>query len=828
MINDIFQKFTNHSKKVLKNAFGLALALGHKNVTPQHILYSLSQQRGSVGAEILAQLKINSLQLKQAIAEETASISKVNQINLNSSSKKLLEKAVLFASLNRHKYIGTEHLLAALLEINDSKINDFLVQNNINIGEIKRQVAVALNGTGKFSDLVNALENFKEREDGWLVRDEINTQQYSVLDLFATNLTDPKIQKKIDPVIGREEEIERIIQILSRRHKNNPILLGDPGVGKTAIIEGLAKKILYGDVPESLLNKKIYTLDLGSVVAGTSFRGEFENRLKQIISEIQKDPNIVLFIDELHNIMGAGSALGSMDAANILKPVLARGNISCIGASTLEDYKKYIETDPALERRFQPIMISQPTTAETIEILQGIKENYEVFHQVKINDEAITWAAELSEKYLPDRFLPDKAIDLIDEAAAAVKIKRGAGQQYLEIKKLEEQLQKIIEKKEEKVKNEEFSLALHYKKQEEEISYRLNKIKEKRATKTPRELPEITKDDISRIIAKMTGIPLQELILEERKRLLNLEKLLAKKIIGQDEALKSVAEFIRRSRTGVGNTNRPIGSFIFLGPSGVGKTELAKVLAESIFGSPDALVRIDMSEFAESFNISKLIGAPAGYVGYREGAKLTDSVKRRPYCVVLFDEIEKAHPQLFNLLLQILEDGHLTDGTGKKINFKNTIVIITSNIGSEEFNKQVALGFQAKTDQERQKAQEGFDEAREQILKKLKQKFLPEFLNRLDKIIVFRPLKLNDIAKIVSLQLEELRQRLAHQDLIIKIDPETIRLIAKKSFSPELGARAVRKTIQELVESQIANKILTRNKNQKKLLVKVGSNKITI
>jgi len=823
---NIFQKFSTHSKKAIKNAFALALNLGHRAIHPYHILYGLSQQRGSVGAEILAKAKIDGLKIKQAVSQVMATHSKITQISFDANSKRLLEKAVLLASLNKHKYIGTEHLLAAAIEINDEKIIDLFWQNNVDIAEIKKQTETALNSSSKFSDLTGALGDYNE--DEIFTKNDVGFNQPKVLDFFAVNLTDNQIQKNIDPVIGREHEIDRLIQILSRRHKNNPILLGDPGVGKTAIVEGLAKKILHGEVPPVLSGKKIYTLDLSSVVAGTSFRGEFENRIRQIILEIKKDPDIILFIDEIHNLTGAGSATGSMDAANIFKPALARGEIRCIGATTLEDYKKHIESDPALERRFQPILVNQPTEEETVKILTGIKRNYEIFHQVKISPEAILAAAKLSERYLPDRFLPDKAIDLIDEAAAAAKIKQSANEQSQKIKELENQLQKITTQKIEKIKNEEFTAALTYKKQEEEISDQLKKLKENHLRTNQKNIFEITKADITKIVAKITGIPLQDLILEERKKLLNLEKSLVKKIIGQSEALKTIAESIRRSRTGITNTNRPIGSFIFLGPSGVGKTELAKVLAENIFGSPQALVRIDMSEFIESFNISKLIGAPAGYVGYKEGAKLTDAVKTRPYSVVLFDEIEKAHHQVFNLLLQILEDGHLTDGTGKVINFKNTIIIMTSNIGSQEFGQQAALGFQAKTNQEKETAKQSFEEAERQVLKRLRDKFPIEFLNRLDKIVVFKPLELTDIVKISNLQLKELEQRLDEQGLKIKIDPKVNRLIAKISYSPEVGARAVRKNISELVENEIAKKILLTANNKKKITVEVKNNKVAI
>lgn len=833
----MFQKFTSHSKNALKNAFRLALASGHKTITPQHILYGLSQEKGSIAAQILNKLKIDSGEIKKTLTVQNSSKQTITQIGLSGTTKRLIEKSFLIASLNKHHYIGTEHLLASIITIKDGLTLDFFEQQGTNISEIQRQIDTILNSTSKFPDLSSALNYFDEKdkdEEQYFPVQGATLNQPSILDLFAVNLTNRTLQKKIDPVIGRENEINRLIQILSRRTKNNPLLLGDPGVGKTAIVEGLAKKIIEGDIPEILAHKKIYTLDLSSVVAGTSFRGEFENRIKQIINEIKKNPEIILFIDEIHNIIGAGSATGSMDAANILKPALARGEIRCIGATTLEDYKKQIESDPALERRFQPIFINQPTVNKTIEILKGVKDNYEIFHQVEISDQAIIAAAQLSERYITDRFLPDKAIDLIDEAASASKIKHQTDPVNKEIKKMESHLETIFEKKQDLVSKEKFNLALKYRQQEKEISTQLKNLKEKNANPKKKMVAKITPTDIAQVVSKMTNIPLASLILEEKNQLLKLENELAKKIIDQGQALKLIAEFIRRSRTGIADANRPIGSFIFLGPSGVGKTELAKVLAETVFGSPDNLIKIDMSEFTESFNISKLIGAPAGYVGYKEGTKLTDTVKRRPYSVVLFDEVEKAHPQVFHLLLQILEDGVLTDGTGKKINFKNTIIIMTSNLGSESFNQQASIGFEAGSETKNKdraiELEKSFHQIEQVVLKKLKDKFPPEFLSRVDKTIVFKPLSQKAIYRITQLQLEQLSQRLASQGLNISFEAGVAKTIAKFSYTPEVGARAIRITIQDLIENKIANKILTTKKTaqHKKIAVKLKNNKISV
>jgi ATP-dependent Clp protease ATP-binding subunit ClpC len=831
-MNNIFQKFSTHSKNALKNAFGLALASGHKIVTPQHILYGLSQETGSIAGQILHKAKIDGNFIKSALNNSFTAKQTLTHIALDSDTKKVLERSFLIAATNQHKYIGTEHLLAALIHQNESIIN-ILKTKGVNLAEIQTQVTTILNSTAKFTDFTNSFDYFKDngaKNEAYTQTNTTSQTDKSMLELFATDLTNQTVQKRIDPVIGRQEEINRLIQILSRRNKNNPLLLGDPGVGKTAIVEGLAKKIILHDVPPVLLNKKIYALDLSLVVAGTSFRGEFENRLKQIISAVKKDPDILLFIDEIHNIIGVGSATGSMDAANILKPALARGEIRCIGATTPQDYKKFIESDPALERRFQPINIEQPSVEKTIEILKGIKENYENFHQVVITDEAITAAAQLSERYIADRFLPDKAIDLIDEAASAVKIKNLSVPVNQELISLENQLQETTLRKEEAVAKEKFNFAIKHRLKEKDLLAQILALKQKQENQAPQKLiAEITKKDIAQIISKVTGIPIADLILEEKNQLLKLEKTLGGRIIGQPEAIKSIAEFIRRSRTGISNANRPIGSFIFLGPSGVGKTESAKVLAEAVFGSPQALVKIDMSEFAEAFNISKLIGAPAGYIGYKDGTKLTDSVKRRPYSVVLFDEIEKAHLQIYNLLLQILEDGGLTDGTGKMINFKNTIIIMTSNLGSESFNRQVSLGFGTKKGNDKELIERSFEEIKDEVIKKLKEKFPPEFLSRVDKVVVFQPLTNDAINKIVVLQLEELKNRLAKKNISFEFDPAVAEFIAKISYSPTVGARAIRKNIQDLIESKIANKILTtKGKLNKKISIKVKDNQIII
>lgn len=816
-MDSIFQKFDAHSKNALKSAFNLALSFGHKEITPSHILYGLTKEKGSVASQILIKAKIESSEIEKNLNAKNINPPALTDIDLSPDTKKILEKSFLIASLNQHKYVGTEHLLASLIMTRDEILAGIFKQKNLDLSEIQQQVDSILNSTSKFSELANGTDylsnNNRPYEQNYHHGYSAQASQASALESFGSELTSKKIQKNIDPVIGRQEEIERLIQILARRNKNNPLLLGDPGVGKTAIIEGLAKKIIQGNVPDVLNDKKIYTLDLSLVVAGTSFRGEFENRIKQIVNEIKQDPNIILFIDEIHNIIGAGSATGSMDAANILKPALARGEIRCIGATTLEDYKKNIASDPALERRFQPIHVNQSSIEETIEILRGIKENYELFHAVKIDDDALTAAAELSERYITDRFLPDKAIDLIDEAASAIKVKKPGNSNLKKFKDMKNQLKEIENKKEKAVSAEKFNQALQYRKEEQKISSQLEILEKKADSEIKKTKIKIKAKDIAKIISKITGVPLSELLTAEKNKLLRLEKILSQEIIGQEEALEVIASFIRRARTGITAANRPLGSFIFLGPSGIGKTESAKILAKTVFGNPQSLIKIDMSEFSESFNISKLIGAPAGYIGYKEGAKLTDTVKKRPYSVVLFDEIEKAHPQIFSLLLQIMEDGYLTDGTGKKINFRNTIIIMTSNLGAENFNQQAKLGFQAASRDKKNKLEENLAEIEQDVLKKLKNKFPPEFLSRIDKTIVFKPLTSENLVKIAKLQLEELRQRLLEQGLIIKFENKIAEKIAKLSYSPEIGARAIRKNIQELVENQIANKILSNKEN---------------
>lgn len=827
--SDIFNKFTSHLKRIISQSQDIASGLHHQTIEPLHLLYCLTNERGSIGSSVLYKNKLTPDKVRGVLQilnnyQSVQTTTKALPL-LSEESKNILERAVKIAFANRHKYVGTEHLLHSLFESKEKLLNEFFAEQQINPQNLLNHLKIILKSTSKFSDLTSGESDFSDEHSlEKIMIENLRPDNQSALASFAVDLTEDKIQKNIDPVIGREAEIDRLIQILSRRTKNNPVLLGDPGTGKTAIVEGLAKRITQGKVPDVLINKRILNLDMGSTLAGTMYRGEFENRLKQIIEEVKNDPNVILFVDEVHTLMGAGNATGSMDAANLFKPELARGNLRLIGATTLEEYKKHIESDPAFERRFQPILIVESTPEETETILKGVKKNYEEYHQVKISDEAIKAAVELSARYLPEKFLPDKAIDLIDEAAAKIKVETTKNGLAKMIKKLETELKEIAAQKENLILQEKFDDALKYKRQEDDILIKLDDLKKREDQEKEKILGTITRKDIAMVLSRMTRIPVTELILEEKQKLLELESRLKQHIVGQSEAIAKLAEAIRRSRVGISSPNRPIASFIFLGPSGVGKTETAKVLAREIFENEEALIRIDMSEFNQSFNISKLIGAPAGYVGYKEQGKLTDAVKRRPYSVVLFDEIEKAHPDVFNLLLPILEDGHLTDAVGKKINFKNTIIIMTSNIGLSEFNRQAKLGFDSHDKTEQEKLEEDYGQLEEKIKAGLKDTFRPEFLNRLDKTIIFRPLTKDDALEIAKLQIKELAERIAGQNLNLKVSSKVLQHLVKAGFSPDEGARGIRRIIQEKIESPLATELLS-DKFKANEPIKVGLQK---
>lgn len=812
MALDILNKFTTNLKNTLVRAINLSIRLKHPRVLPLHLLVSLTEQTGSVANEILHThtLTADILQPWLEKMEWPAQQRGFTLPQLSPEAIRVLEHAAVVAFEHQHKYIGTEHLLLSLVELPDRQLEQLYTNQKVNIPNVRKQALNVLKSTSRFPDLTALFQEELTEVEQLKQTDQQKTDNSNsptpALDFFSTNLTDETIQQNIDPVIGRSEEIDRLIHILSRRTKNNPVLLGEPGVGKTAIVEGLAKRIVQRQVPSILLNKKIYRLDLGLVVAGTMYRGEFEARFKQITEELKENPEIILFIDEIHTIIGAGGTGGSaMDAANILKPGLARGEIRCIGATTLQEYHKHIESDAALERRFQPIVVEEPSMTDAISVLQGIKSNYEAFHHVAIADEAIAAAVKLSVRYIQDKFLPDKAIDLLDEAAARFRIRRPRNPLDEAVHDLVNQLKTTQQKKLALVKEERFEEAITFKKKERDLRTQLQQLEQRVNQHEAKQLGTLQAEDIATVVARITKIPVQELLAPEKKRLLQLKEILNESVVGQDEATATVADFIRRSRAGLTQGNRPIGSFMFLGPSGVGKTELAKTLARTVFGSEKNIIRIDMSEFSEAFTASKLIGAPAGYVGYKDGAKLTDQVRHRPYSLILFDEIEKAHRDIFNLLLQILDEGHLTDSAGKKINFQNTIVIMTSNVGLRQFQEQAALGFSS---EHATKVVPQYEAVKEQVLQELNRQFRPEFLNRIDKIVVFKPLPVEAVKKIVVLQLNDLMQRAKDKDITITYTKPLVNHIASIGYTPQEGARAIRRTIQEHIENRLAELLL--------------------
>lgn len=812
MALDILNKFTTNLKHTLVRAINLSIQLKHPKVLPIHLLNSLSEQTGSIANEIIHKQKLEPKILQPYL--NNIKWSQNDRIftlpQLSAESIQILEHAAVVAFEHQHKYIGTEHLLLSLLEMPDRQLQSIFKTHNINVAHTRKQIINILKSTARFPDLAalfnDELEEAEHIKTVEQEEDSTNTSTTPALDFFSTNLTDQVIQKDIDPVIGRAEEIERLIHILSRRTKNNPVLLGEPGVGKTAIVEGLAKRILEGNVPEILYNKRLFRLDLGLVVAGTMYRGEFEARFKQITEELKENKDIILFIDEIHTLIGAGGTGGNaMDAANILKPGLARGEIRCIGATTLQEYQKHIESDSALERRFQPIYVEEPAIDEAIQVLRGVRKNYEKFHRVNISDAALEAAVKLSVRYNQDKFLPDKAIDLIDEAAARHRVRKPSNSLEQSVFDLEKKLRVIQSQKLGLVRDEKFEEAIELKNKERNIKTQLINLHKRVSKLNQKHLGTITDEDIAAVVGRMTKIPVEELISPEKKRLLALQDTLDKRVIGQTEATKAVADVIRRSRAGLNVQDKPIGSFIFLGPSGVGKTELAKTLSRVVFGSEDNIIRIDMSEFSEGFTVSKLIGSPAGYVGYREGAKLTDQVKHRPYSIVLFDEIEKAHRDVFNLLLQILDEGHLTDSTGKKINFKNTIIIMTSNVGLKQFQEQASIGF---VEDDKKRSHTDYESVKDHVLKELKEQFRPEFLNRVDKIVVFKPLVPETLITVVDLQLEKLFSRAKEKGIILTATKSLKKHIADIGYTPDEGARALQRTIQEHIENPLAEKIL--------------------
>ncbi|MFA6466775.1 MAG: ATP-dependent Clp protease ATP-binding subunit [Patescibacteria group bacterium] len=821
MINDnsqnILNKFTQHFKQVLVNAQNMALGKKHEAIEPEDLLLALIKTKGSLGSDILIKqnIDVNFLNIAEDSSYQSVAISPEHLPQPSLESQKIIEKAVVTAYKHQHKYIGTEHLLWGISQSSDEKTTYILHQAKINSQSLKQHLNLILKSTSKFSDLTTD-EELREMENILDIDDHENNN----LENFTINLTNEEIQKDIDPVIGRVKEIDRLIEILSRRTKNNPILLGDAGVGKTAIIEGLAKRITENKVPDVLLNKTILNLDISSLIAGTMYRGEFESRLKQVISNVKKNPNIILFIDELHTIMGAGATTGSLDAANILKPALSRGQLRCIGATTFEEYKKHIESDKALERRFQAIIIEESSTEEAYEILLGLRSNYEKFHNVSIDDQALRAAVELSQRFLPDKKLPDKAIDLVDEAAARLRVRNTKDGLAKKIKSLQDDLNKTQSHKKQAILEEKYLEALEHKNQEEQILEKLLRTQAQQDKIKNQSLGQITEDDIKAVLSKITGIPLSAITTSETKKLLDLENKLSQNIFGQDKALAEISHTIRKAKTGLSDKNKPLASFMFLGPSGVGKTATAKQIAKHIFGGEKNLLRIDMSEFSEKFNISKLIGSPAGYVGYREGNKLTDLVKNKPYSLILFDEIEKAHPDVFNLLLPILEEGELTDATGKTINFRNCIIAMTSNVGLDIFNQEAIMGFATEENKE------NFKKKSEQIIASLSKYFPPEFSNRLDNIIVFEPLDKNAARKIIKKELTIISDRLSEQGINIEIDNKIVDHLLKQKDVLKEGARSLKRLVDQHISNILANNLL--NQEIKKIKISLDKNKILI
>ncbi len=801
-------KFTNRAKKAIELANELAIELGHNYVGTEHILYGLAKEGSGISAKVLENQEVTPENIIDKIAELIGQEEPISEtLGFTPRTKRVIENAFIESRKLGYNYIGTEHILIGILREGDCIAARILLELNVNIPKLYNEIIKVIN---EGEDLSGNREE-KEKENG---KRKGSYNQTTTLNQFGEDLTKKAEEGKLDPIVGRKEEIERVIQILSRRTKNNPCLIGEPGVGKTAVVEGLAQKIVQGDVPEILKDKRVVSMDISGMVAGAKYRGDFEERIKKALSEVKKAGDIIIFIDEIHTIVGAGAAEGAIDAANILKPLLARGEIQLVGATTLNEYRKYIEKDAALERRFSPVTVNEPTQKDTIKILAGIRDKYEAHHGVKITDEAIEAAVKMSIRYINDRFLPDKAIDLIDEAASRAKLKTYTEPENL--KELEEKIEETKKDKEEAVRTQKFEKAATLRDKEKELKEKYESEQKKWKNKNTKEITNITEENIAEVISNWTGIPASKITEDENVRLKNLEKNLHERVIGQNEAVEAVSKAIRRSRVGLKDPKRPIGSFLFLGPTGVGKTELSKALAESLFGDENAMIRIDMSEFMEPHSVSKLIGSPPGYVGFDEGGQLTEKIRRKPYSVILFDEIEKAHPDVMNMLLQILEDGRLTDSQGRTVNFKNTVIIMTSNIGARLITDKKSLGFsQNKTEAEDSKRE--YEETKKEVMEALKRELRPEFINRIDEIIVFHKLTNNEIDKIIDIMLNEVVKRLENEKIKIELMPDVKQLIASKGIDKNFGARPLRRTIQNVLEDKLAEEILDGNLKKNKL-----------
>ncbi len=793
----MFERFTERARQVVVLAQEEARILKHNYIGTEHILLGLLREEEGLAARVLESLDITVERVRAQVVRIVGSGEEVTsgQIPFTPRAKKVLELALREALSLGHNYIGTEHILLGLVRENEGVAARILLDFDADSEKIRNEVIRMLSGPGGRQ---------RQGAQGGQGQGE-GKKSSKLLDQFGRNLTKLAAEGKLDPVVGRETEVERIMQILSRRTKNNPVLIGEPGVGKTAVVEGLAQRITSGEVPELLKNKQIYTLDLAALVAGSKYRGEFEERLKKVMKEITQRGDIILFIDELHNLVGAGAAEGAIDAASILKPALARGELQTIGATTLDEYRKYLERDSALERRFQQIRVDQPSTEETVQILKGLRDRYEQHHRVGITDEALEAAAELADRYISDRFLPDKAIDLIDEAASRARIKSMTSPPVY--RELEEEIETTRRDKEAAIEAQEFEKAANLRDQERQLTNKKRDLEEQWRSGESGERPEIGEEEIADIVSMWTGIPVFKLTEAETQKLMRMEDELHKRVIGQNAAIEAVSKAIRRSRAGLKDPKRPTGSFIFLGPSGVGKTELGRTLAEFLFGDEDAMVRIDMSEYMEKHSVSRLVGSPPGYIGYDEGGQLTEAVRRKPYSVLLLDEIEKAHPDVFNILLQILEDGRLTDSQGRTVDFRNAIVIMTSNVGAAQIAKNTEIGFTVGEDDKGV----SYDQMKTRIMGELKKVFRPEFLNRIDEVIVFHKLAKDEIKEIVDLLLKRIRESLAERELSLNLSDDAADLLVEKGWDPSMGARPLRRAIQRYIEDPLADEVLAQN-----------------
>ena len=789
-MSDRFDKFTERAKKVLVLAQEEAQRFNHNYIGTEHLLLGLVREGEGIAAKVLSNLGVELNKVRSAVEFIIGRGDRmvIGDISLTPRAKKVIELAVEEARRLNHNYIGTEHLLLGLVREGEGIAAGVLESLGVNLEKVRTQVITVVSQSGA-----------GQQAEGK------HQSKTPTIDAMGTDLTAAARAGKLDPVIGRETEIERVIQILSRRTKNNPALIGEPGVGKTAIAEGLAQRIIAGDVPETLTGKRLVTLDIGSLVAGTKYRGEFEERLKKVVEEMRSSGDCVMFIDELHTLVGAGAAEGAVDAANILKPSLSRGELQVIGATTLDEYRKYIERDAALERRFQPVQVREATVEETILILKGVRKNYEDHHKVDITDDALVAAAEMAGRYVPDRFLPDKAIDIIDEAGSRVRIQRATAPNSL--KDAMRELEGVIKEKESAIEGQNYETAASLRDSESKVREKIQRLESGWHKSEDIARPQVTEDDVAQVVSMWTGIPVMRIAQEESERLLKMEENLHQSVVSQEEAVRAVARAVRRARAGMKDPKRPIGSFIFLGPTGVGKTHLSKKLAEFMFGSEDAMIRLDMSEYMERHSVARLTGAPPGYVGYEEGGQLTEAVRRRSYAVILMDEIEKAHPEVFNILLQIMEDGRLTDAKGRTVDFRNTIIIMSGNVGATLIKREGQIGFHKNTGDERSETQQ-YERMRDRVMTEVKNVFRPEFLNRVDLVVVFKALAKADVLHIVDIELKRVEKQLKDQQITWELTQESKEWLVDKGYDPDFGARPLRRVIQQNIEDELAERLL--------------------